>query len=36
MQDYFRDFSQEDLRMLLPLLLDPRDDPALKVNKHTS
>ena len=30
-QDYFRDFNQEDLRGLLPMLLDPRDDPALKV-----
>lgn len=31
MQDYFRDFSQDDLRALLPLLRDPRDDPAYKV-----
>jgi hypothetical protein len=30
-QDYFRDFTQEDLRSLMPLLLDPRDDPALTV-----
>lgn len=30
-QDYFRDFSQDDLRGLLPLLRDPRDDPAYKV-----
>ncbi|KAL4435851.1 hypothetical protein ABPG77_000613 [Micractinium sp. CCAP 211/92] len=30
-EDYFRDFSQEDLRGLLPLMRDPRDDPALKV-----
>ncbi|EFN53262.1 hypothetical protein CHLNCDRAFT_58651 [Chlorella variabilis] len=30
-EDYFRDFNQEDLRGLLPMLLDPRDDPALKV-----
>ncbi len=31
MQDYFRHFSQDDLRALLPLLRDPRDDPAYKV-----
>ncbi|KAL4458738.1 hypothetical protein ABPG75_013603 [Micractinium tetrahymenae] len=30
-EDYFRDFTQEDLRALLPLIRDPRDDPALKV-----
>lgn len=31
LQDHFRDFTQEDLRCLLPLLLGPRADPALKV-----
>lgn len=30
-EDYFRDFTQEDLRALLPLLRDPREDPALLV-----
>ncbi|PSC71102.1 peregrin isoform X2 [Micractinium conductrix] len=30
-EDYFRDFTQDDLRMLLPLIRDPRDDAAFRV-----